>query len=74
MALSYKYTVRHIDDLLTFNVATIYLPKLTLKKTMESSNRLSYLGIDIKINNGHFNTSVYDKKGIFPLVWFDSYS
>ena len=48
MALSYKYTVRYIDDLLTFNnpsfeesIATIYPPELTLKKTTESSNRLS---------------------------------
>ena len=52
MALSYKYTVRYIDDLLTFNnpsfegnIATIYPPELTLKKTTESSNRLSYLDI-----------------------------
>ena len=39
MALSYKYTVRYIDDLLTFNnpsfeenIATIYPPELTLKR------------------------------------------
>ena len=74
MALSYKYTVRYIDDLLTFNnpsfegnIATIYPPELTLKKTTESSNRLSYLDIDIRINNGHFNTSVYDKRDNFSF-------
>ena len=74
MALSYKYTVRYIDDLLTFNnpsfegnIATIYPPELTLKKTTESSNRLSYLDIDIRINNGHFNTSVYDKRDDFSF-------
>ena len=43
MALSYKYTVRYTDDLLTFNnpsfegnIATIYPPE-PLKKTAESS-------------------------------------
>ena len=66
MALSYKYTVRYIDDLLTLfnnpsfeeNIATIYPPELTLKKTTESSNRLSYLNIDVRINNGQLSTSV----------------
>ena len=74
MALSYKYTVRYIDDLLTFNnqsfeenIATIYPPELTLKKTTESSNRLSYLYIDIRINSGHFSTSVYDKRDNFAF-------
>ena len=74
MALSYKYTVRYIDDLLTFNnpsfeenIATIYPPELTLKRTTDSCNRLSYLDIDIRINNGHFSTSVYDKRDNFSF-------
>ena len=74
MALSYKYTVRYIDDLLTFNnpsfeenIANIYPHELTLKKTTESSERLSYLDIDIRINNGHFSTSVYDKRDNFSF-------
>ena len=47
------------------NVKEIYPPELVLKKTTESNNLCSYLDVGISIVNGHFNTTVYDKRDDF---------
>ena len=71
-ARSFTYSFRYIDDLLTINnpsfednVKEIYPPELVLKKTTESKNLCSYLDVGISIVNGHFNTTVYDKRDDF---------
>ena len=71
-ARSFTYSFRYIDDLLTINnpcfednVKEIYPPELVLKKTTESNNLCSYLDVGISIVNGHFNTTVYDKRDDF---------
>ena len=73
-AYSYRYTVRYIDDLLTFNnpsfeenITTIYPPELTLKKTTESANKASYLDIEIEVRGNQLHTSVYDKRDHFAF-------
>ena len=71
-ARSFTYSFRYIDDLLTINnpcfennVKEIYPREFVLKKTTESNNLCSYLDVGISIVNGHFNTTVYDKRDDF---------
>ena len=52
----FNYTVRYIDDLLTFNnykfeteITSIYPSELTLKRTTESATLLSYLDMTVSI-------------------------
>ena len=68
----FRHTMRYIDDLLTINNPTfeqeipkIYLPQLTLKKTTETPEKLSYLDICLQIQGRKFKTSVYDKRDAF---------
>ena len=55
-------TVRYIDDLRTLNnkfnseMSNIYSPELTLKQTIESDTKLSYLDVSISICHGKFVT------------------
>ena len=69
----FNYTVRYIDDLLTFNNAkfetektNIYPSELTLKRITESATLLSYLDI---INHDRFSTTLYDSFS-FDIVNF----
>ena len=73
-AILFRHTVRYIDDLLTLNnpffeeeIPKIYPKQLTLKKTTESQDRLSYLDICIEIKDRKFTTSVYDKRDTFEF-------
>ena len=70
----FRHTVRYIDDLLTLNnpgfeneIANIYPHQLTLKKTTEAQDRLSYLDLYITIRAKKFITSVYDKRDSFDF-------
>ena len=72
MAKRFSDTVRYIDDLLTLNnsnfeeeIPNIYPPKLTLKRTIESDAKLSYLDISISICTSKYVTEVYDKRDAF---------
>ena len=71
-ALAMRHTVRYIDDLLTFNNPTfkdktsdLYPPTLTLKKTTESPDHVSYLDLLIRRHTDRLTTSVYDKRDNF---------
>ena len=78
-----KQLCRYIDDLLTLNnpsfvlhIYSIYPPELVLKKTIESSNMVSYLDVCITIFEGKYVTSVYNKRDDFnfkidnfPILW-----
>ena len=71
-AVLFRHTMRYIDDLLTINNPTfeqeipkIYPPQLTLKKTTETPEKLSYLDICLQIQGRKFKTSVYDKRDAF---------
>jgi hypothetical protein len=71
-ARAFSNTFRYIDDLLTLNnpsfenaINEIYPPELVLKKTTENSGMVSYLYVGIIIKDGHFTTTVYDKKDSF---------
>ena len=72
LAKSFNYTVRYIDDLLTFNnakfeteITNIYPSELTLKRTTESATLLSYLDMTVYINHDRFSTTLYDKRDSF---------
>ena len=84
-------TVRYIDDLLTINnpsfeveIASIYPPELSFKKTTESANVVSYLDINITISKKRYVTTIskkryvttiYDKRDIFNfniVIFMDS--
>ena len=54
LAKSFNYTVRYIDDLLTFNtsmceteITNIYPSELILKRTTESATLLTYLDMTV---------------------------
>ena len=49
----------------TQEIPKIYLPQLTLKKTTETPEKLSYLDICLQIQGRKFKTSVYDKRDTF---------
>ena len=64
--------LRQHDDLLTLNnpsfentINDIYPPELVLKKTTENNGRVSYLDVGILIKDGHFTTTIYDKRDSF---------
>ena len=74
LAKSFNYTVRYIDDLLTFNnykfeteITNIYPSELTLKRTTESATLLSYLDMTVYINHDRFSTTLYDKRDSFSF-------
>ena len=46
-------------------IEDIYPPELQLKKTTECPTALSYLDVMITIDNGKYNTAVYDKRDSF---------
>ena len=63
----FSNTFRYIDDLHTLfffenEIGNIYPPELVLKKTTENDNMVSYLDIGITLTNGHFCTTVFDKR------------
>jgi hypothetical protein len=71
-ARGFSNTFRYIDDLLTLNnpsfentINDIYPPELVLKKTTENNGRVSYLDVGILIKDGHFTTTIYDKRDSF---------
>ena len=58
--------MRYIDDLLTINnptskqeVPKIYLPQLTLKKTTETPEKLSYLDICLQMQETYYSNRSY---------------
>ena len=72
VAKMFSDTVRYIDDLLTLNntnfeeaINEIYPSELTLKKTSETSNCVSYLDISVSICGSRYVTKVYDKRDNF---------
>ena len=74
-AVMFRYTFRYIDDLLTIlnnptferEIPNIYPPQLVLKKTIETTDRTSYLDIYIHIVGKKFFTSVFDKRDAFKF-------
>ena len=71
-ALKFNFTVRYIDDLLTYNntlfmneIPNIYPQALVLNRTTESDVHVSYLDINISIKQNIFLTNVYDKRDNF---------
>ena len=72
LARKFSFTVRYIDDLLTLNntafdkeIPNIYPKELLLKRTTEEHNRLSYLDLQITIDNRKYITTLYDKRDAF---------
>ena len=72
MAKWFSNTVKYIDDLLTLSnshfeeeIPNIYPSELTLKRTIESDTKLSYLDISISICSRKYVTVVYDKRDAF---------
>ena len=68
LAKRFVDTGRYIDDLFTLNntkfnseMSHIYPPELTLKRTTELDNTLSYLAVSISICRGKFVYEVYGK-------------
>ena len=69
-----NFTARYIDDLLTLNntlfvnkIPNIYPQELVLNRTSDSDVHVSYLDINISINQNIFLTSVYDKRDNFSF-------
>jgi hypothetical protein len=68
-------TFRYIDDLVTFNnngrlaeiFKEIYPPGLNLKKENLEDTRATFLDLRIKIVDGKFHVSLYDKRDDFPF-------
>ena len=63
---------RYIDDLLAFNnpifdrfVAKIYPDSLVLNKENKDDNEATLLDLEIKVHNGRFIASLYNKRGAF---------
>ena len=52
-------------------IPNVYPSELTLKKTSESDNKLSYLDISISICNSKYVTEVYDKRDAFNFNIFN---
>ena len=72
IAKTFSNTFQYIDDLLTLNnpafeqeISNIYPQQLKLKKTTETDSRLSYLDLEVKIEDRKFTTAVFDKRDDF---------
>ncbi len=71
----FKHCFRYIDDLITvnnidvrnFDFSKIYPKELVLKQTNESVGATEFLDLGIKINNGQFFLSIYDKTDDFQF-------
>ena len=50
-------------------IPNIYPKELLLKRTTEEHNRLSYLDLQITIDNGKYITTLYDKRDAFGFVF-----
>ena len=76
VAKTFSNTFRYIDDLLTLNNPTfeqeisniiLYPQQLELKRTTETDSKLSYLDLEINIDDGRFSTAVFDKRDCFSF-------
>ena len=67
LAKSFNYTVRYIDDLLTFNNSKFETEITTLRRTTESATLLSYLDMTVYVNHNRFSTTLYDKRDSFSF-------
>ena len=73
MARKFGCTFRFIDDLLALNDGhafesfhhEIYPEELVLNKENDSNNETNFLDLHIKIENGAFNTILFDKRNDF---------
>ena len=71
----FKHCFRYIDDLVTvnnkavgaFDFSKIYPKELVLKQTNKSVWATEFLDLGIKINNGQFFLSIYDKTDAFQF-------
>ena len=80
LALSFNYTFRYIDDVLSVNnsrvgdfVDRIYPIDLVIKDTTDTDTSASYLDLHLEIDSeGRLRTKLYDKREdfIFPIVNF----
>jgi hypothetical protein len=76
LAVSFNYTFRYIDDVLSINnhnfhnyVHFIYPDEVEIKGTTESDKSASYLDILLNIDsNGRLTTSLYDKRDDFDFA------
>jgi hypothetical protein len=72
--MSYNNIYRYIDDLLVINNNTfineindIYPETLLLNKQNDNDNQVSYLDLDIKLDEGRFILNIYDKRDNFKF-------
>ena len=73
LARKFGSVFRYIDDLITINDGhsfesfhhQIYPEELQLNKENEDNNNTTFLDLEIKIDNGIFNTAVFDKRDDF---------
>ena len=73
-ARKFSHTFRFIDDLLTVNdnglflenFKEIYPPELQLN-IEHSGDRVTYLDLDIRNDNGHADVKLFDKRDDFPF-------